>query len=123
MQLRDLLIIAALLGSTVAISVLAMVTGSEVYLFLPGRHGGGVATPPGHPATFMIALAMIVGIHFLSARYAAFGLAGVTAGAYLGLGVGIGAFEWTPGFCQYLLMISLTLTTMFVWSCEDLHSD
>ena len=122
MRLRDLVIVVALLASTVVISGLAMVTGSEVYFLLPSRYGG-VATPPDHPVTYIILLAIVVGTYFLSARYAAIGLAIVTAGAFLGTAVGWAAFEWTPGVCQYLLMISLTATTVFVWQCEELSSD
>ena len=41
----------------------------------------------------------------------------------VGTAAGWAAFEWTPGVCQYLLMISLTVTTVFVWQCEELSSD
>jgi hypothetical protein len=122
MRLRDLIIVVALLASTVLISGLAMVLGSEVYFLLPSRRGG-VDPPPDHPATYIVLLAIVVGLFFLSARYAAIALTAVTAGAFLGLAVGWAAFEWTPGICQYLLMISLTATTVFVWSCEELSSD
>jgi len=122
MRVRDLIIVVGLLASTVLISVLAMITGSEVYFLLPGRTGH-VSPPPARPGTYLFLLAVVVGIYFLSARYAAIGLTAMAAGAYLGLGVGMGAFGWTPGICQYLLMLSLTLTTVFVWSCEELHSD
>ncbi len=121
MRVRDLVIIVAFLASSVLISVAAMLTGSEVYFFLPSRHG--IHPPPGDPSVYIFLLAVVVGIYFLSARYAAMGLTAVTAGAYLGLGVGMGPFDWTPGICQYLLMGSLTLTTVFVWSCEELHCD
>jgi hypothetical protein len=122
MRLRDLVSVVTLLASTVLISGLAMVLGSEVYFLLPSRHGG-VDPPPDHPATYIVLLTMVVGLFFLSARYAAIALTAVTAGAFLGLAVGWAAFEWTPGVCQYLLMISLTATTVFVWSCEELSSD
>ncbi len=122
MRVRDLIIIVALLASTVLISMLASAAGSEVYFLLPSRHGS-VDPPPDHPMTYVFLLAMVVGIYFLSARYAAIGITAVTAGAYLALGVGMGAFEWTPGVCHYLLMVSLTLTTFFVWNCDELHCD
>ena len=122
MRLRDLVVIIALLASTVLISGLAVVMGSEVYFLLPSRRLG-VDPPPDHPATYVVLLAVVVGLYFLSARYAAVLLAIVTAGAYLGTAVGWAAFEWTPSVCQYLLMISLTATTVFVWQCEELNSD
>ncbi len=96
--------------------------GSEVYFFLPGR-SGHVSEPPDHPATYIVLLAIVVGLYFLSARYAAIALLAVTGGAYLALGVGMAAFEWTPGTCHYLLMLSLTVTSVFVWSSDQLHSD
>lgn len=67
MRLRDLVIVVALLASTVLISGLAMLLGSEVYFLLPSRYGG-VDPPPDHPATYIVLLAVVVGVYFLSAR-------------------------------------------------------
>jgi hypothetical protein len=108
----------------IGIAFVADVLGSEFYLFLPSlRRFRPLPTPPTPAWSVPVIYAVCVGIFFLSRRFAAVMIAGVSAMFFLGLPVGTVIFEWTPGVAQYLLILTSGAVAIFVWAHEDLHED
>ena len=115
MPIRNFLILLGLFSLCLAIVLIAWACGSELYLPF-GRHDPG---PPTHPvgilAAILLAAVLGCGLRFLS-------VIAVTLFAVLiclGIPVGCLVHHWTPGICQYLLAVALTVNAWYGWNQRD----
>jgi len=123
MLIRDLIIVVALLACVVLTAMIGPALGSEYYLFLPSRRYHRLHDIPTHPVIVLLTFGVIVGSFFLSRRFAAILLTGVSVLFAVSLPMAVLVFEWSPGIAQYVLIVSSAALTIYVWTHEDLHED
>jgi hypothetical protein len=123
MLIRDLIAVVALLASVVLTATIGPALGSEYFLFIPARRYHRWHDIPTHPVVVLAIFSIIVGSFFLSRRFAAIFLTGVSVLFAASLPMAILVFEWSPGIAQYVLIITSAALTIYVWTHEELHED
>lgn len=116
MPIRNFLILVGLFAVCFAIVAIAWLSGSELYLFLPGRRHFG---PPTHPgvilAVMAVAALLCCWLQFMSVTVVTL----LAAGICLGIPIGNLVHSWTPGICQYLLATALGVIAWYGWTQRD----
>ena len=126
MPLRVVITLATLFAAIPLVVLLAWLSGSELYFFFPTRnlrhtpsHDFQLGPPPTHPGIFVAILLIICTIIGFSRHYGLLVLAVLPAGLLLGTVVGAAFLDWTPGVCQYLLILVSLAALTYGWSKKE----
>jgi len=118
MPVRQLIVLVALFGTCLAIIGIAWATGSELFLYLPGRHFSS-HRPPTHPGGVLGLLVISVLLTCWFRQGGVYFFILMAVGILLGSAVGFFGFGWTPSWAQHLLTAAMIGTSIYAWQQRD----
>ena len=128
MPLRVALILLGLFVVCLAIVLLAWLSGSEFYLFVPPLSRWGIRrlsayAPPTHPSIVVGLLATCVALYFYSPHYALVWFTILLGSLVLGSPIGYFFFAWKPTVAQVLLTLAMIAEACYGWSVQGYYLD
>ena len=118
MPIRVAMILFGLFGGCIAVVLLAWASGSEFFMFLPGRRTHGFLEPL-EPAGMLLFLVLCGGLFLYSQRYALILFTILLGGLVLGTFVGWGVVAWKPTLSQLALIAAMSVEVSYGWTIRE----
>ena len=113
MNAVDTIIATLIAAATLTVVYLGGALGSECFLAMPVKSGFRLAAPPTSEVVFVFVGAMGYTVSVLRPKASIAFSAVLTFSSFLGMPVGIFAFDWSPGWAQFAVVALLAYLTYF----------
>ena len=123
MPVRQIAVLLGLFGLCLAIVGIAWVSGSELYLYLPGRRRAALHAPPTHPGEILGVIVAMLLLTFWQRQVGVILFMVAAASVFLGSLVGYLIFNWTPSWTQHCLGIVMVVTSTYAWQQKHYFED
>ncbi len=124
MPVRQLALLLGLFCLCLAFVGIAWASGSELFLFVPGRQRSGwLHRPPTHPGVILGLLVLSLPLTYWFQEYGVYLFIATTVGILLGSAVGFTVFQWTPSWAQHFLAAAMIATSIYAWQQKYYFED
>ncbi|MGA2065878.1 MAG: hypothetical protein ABSG86_12970 [Thermoguttaceae bacterium] len=115
MPVRQLAQLLALFGACLVIVGVAWASGSEIFLFIPGRRAWA-HRPPTHPGVILGTLVTSLILTVWARQTGVYFFVIMAVGILLGSAVGFFVYGWTPSVAQHILAVAMIATSVYAWN-------